>query len=79
MPLVEPLTRNQAAVRAPGLGGVVFGEADEMGGLARVLHAAGHGDVDAQARLAEQLPQPARGAFAVLVPGGVEGRVPRAR
>ena len=55
MPLVEPLTRNQAAVGAPGLGGQSSASADQAGRLARVFDAAGHGDVDREQRVAEDL------------------------
>ena len=62
------------AVGAPGLGGVLLGEVDQAGGLARVLDGAGHGEVDLEAGRAEQLAELGRRSLAQLVAGGVEGR-----
>ncbi|OPZ42089.1 MAG: hypothetical protein BWY94_02225 [Actinobacteria bacterium ADurb.BinA094] len=66
------------AVCSPGFGGVVLGEPDEVGGLARVLDAAGHGEVDGEGRVAHEPAQSVRRALAELVAGGVERRVSRA-
>jgi len=46
-------------------------------GLARVFHAAGHRDVDLQARVSEKLAEPFGGAPSQFVPGSVERRVAR--
>ena len=76
---VDPARRSVdeevTAVGAPRLGRILLGEMDEAGRLARVLHGAGHGEVDLQAGVAEQLAQLRRRSLAELVPGGVEGRV----
>ena len=76
-PAAGAVDQEPGAVGAPRLGGVVLGQPDEPGGLTRVLHAPGHGEIHSQRLVAHELAQARRRTLAQLVARGVERRVVR--
>ena len=68
----RPVDEKPAAFAAPGFGGQTLGGLHEVGRLAHVLDPAGHRDVDAEQRHAEDLAHRFGRALALLVARRVE-------